>query len=132
MHHSMEMGEESVGARVAATSDAPAAAHVISGAGLTALRSAVQAQLRGERPESALQRAIQLLCAEAHRSGLRVEQLLVTLKQAWASLPEVERLLPTPRATVREHLIAMCIEEFYAVSEPAECPPEDSRPTGAS
>ena len=87
---------------------------VLSGAGVVALRSALQAQLRGEWPDGALRRAIRVMCDEAHRNGLRAEQLLVILKDAWSSLPEVTRL---PTGGTRERLlgriVTMCVEEFY-------------------
>jgi hypothetical protein len=87
---------------------------VLSGAGVVALRSALQAQLRGEWPDGALRRAIRVMCDEAHRNGLRAEQLLVILKDAWSSLPEVARL-PTggTRERLLDRIVTMCVEEFY-------------------
>jgi len=87
---------------------------VLSGAGVVALRSALQAQLRGEWPDGALRRAIRAMCDEAHRNGLRAEQLLVILKDAWSSLPEVARLSPGgTRERLLDRIVTMCVEEFY-------------------
>jgi len=94
-------------------------ARMSAGAGVVALRCALQAQLRGEWPDGALRRALRLMCDEAHRSGLRAEQLIVIVKDAWRSLPEVSRL---PAGGTRERLLSrvvtMCIEEFYESHEP--------------
>jgi hypothetical protein len=62
-----------------------------------------------------LRRAIRALCAAAHQEHLRAEQLLVLLKRALNSLPEVE-VLPhdSRRADALAQVISLCIEEFYA------------------
>lgn len=99
--------------------DATLPPRMASGPGVVALRCALQAQLRGEWPDGALRRALRLMCDEAHRNGLRAEQLLVVVKDAWRSLPEVSQL---PTGGTRERLLSrvvtMCIEEFYGGQEP--------------
>jgi hypothetical protein len=91
---------------------------VSSDAAVVAVRSALQAQLRGESSSQDLQRAIRLMCEEARRKDLRAEQLLIVFKRAWHSLPEVEQL---PRGLERtdllNHVISLCIDEFYAGAE---------------
>ena len=90
-------------------------ARVGSDAAVSALRCALQAQLRDANSTAELRRAMRLVCAEARRAGVRVEQLLVILKTAWASVPEAWQ---SPRSGLRDDLldqiVTMCIEEFYA------------------
>jgi len=88
---------------------------LLSDAGIVAVRSALQAQLRGNWPDGTLRQAIRLLCAEAHGRGLQVEQLLIALKQAWRSIPEAQRIpAGGPREKLLDRLVTMCIEEFYS------------------
>src|SRR5919204_4325075 len=85
-----------------------------------ALGSVLQAQLRSRstgdlRPNGELRRAVRALCAAAHQEHLRAEQLLVLVKQALNSLPEVAALpYDTERADTLARVISLCIEEFYA------------------
>jgi hypothetical protein len=80
-----------------------------------ALRTALQAQLRAQHDREApeLRRFALLVCTEAHRRGLRVEEVVVLLKQTWLSLPESGHPARTTHATVVEHLISLCIEEYF-------------------
>jgi hypothetical protein len=55
------------------------------------------------------------LCAEAHRHGVRVEQVIVLLKQLWAALPADGT--SESRSASREGLeeiITACIDAYYA------------------
>ena len=86
-----------------------------SDAAIVALRSALQARLRGWLEDGELRRAIRLLCDEAHRRGMGAEQLLVMLKQAWASVAGTSNFpLGPERDELSKRVITMCIEEFYA------------------
>ena len=85
-----------------------------SEAAVVALRSALQARLRGAAPDPTLRRAIRLMCDEGRRQDMRAEQLLIILKRAWQSLPEVfERTREIRRDDVLGRVITMCIEEYY-------------------
>jgi hypothetical protein len=60
-----------------------------------------------------------LLCnaaADARSKGMQAEQLLVTLKEIWYSMPEVSN---APSAaienTLLQELISRCIQEYYAL-----------------
>ena len=91
---------------------------VSSEAAVVALRSALQAQLRGAPSSSDLRRAIRLMCGEARRHDLRAEQLLIIFKHAWNSLPEVQQLpYGRERTDLLSRVVTMCIEEFYADAE---------------
>ena len=88
-----------------------------SQAAVAALRCGLQAQL-GPSPNGELRRAMRLLCDDARRRGLRAEQVIVLVKEAWASLPEVHAL---PRGQQRSEalsrIVSLCIDEFYAARD---------------
>lgn len=83
---------------------------------VVALRSALQARIAvPERDDEGFRHALRLMGADARRRGVRVEQMIVALKEAWRSLPEVQALpAGGPRDTVLNGVITMFIEEFYA------------------
>ena len=85
----------------------------------TALRSALQAQIRGgdaqEPPD--LRRLARLLALEAHRRTLRPEQIVVTVKQVWLTLPEAHLSATTVGTRLVDRLIGLFIEEFYRRSD---------------
>lgn len=61
----------------------------------------------------------ELLCraaADARSKGMQAEQLLVSLKEIWYSMPEVTN---APSASVEntllQELISRCIQEYYAL-----------------
>jgi glycerol-3-phosphate O-acyltransferase len=60
-----------------------------------------------------------LLChaaSDARAKGMQAEQLLVTLKEIWYSMPEVTNA-PTAAVenTLLQELISRCIQEYYAL-----------------
>jgi hypothetical protein len=90
-------------------------ARISTGATSIALRSVLQAQLRGECSLDALRRAIALVCIEAHRHTLPPEQLIVSIKDAWWSLPEAQGTARVgQKASLLDDVVRMCIEEYYA------------------
>jgi hypothetical protein len=81
---------------------------------LAALREALCGCIAGENSESSLRPAIRVLCLEARREELRIEQLLISVKLAWQYLPEVRTPpLDGSRSHLLDRVISMCIEEFY-------------------
>ena len=95
---------------------------LLAGTAMDALKHALQAELRPGAhvgaAESAIRDALRLLCTEAHRQTVRAEQLLVSLKQAWVTLPEVQELAPDTRRQLLDRLITLAIQAYYAT--PAE------------
>ncbi len=87
-----------------------------STAAVAALRCGLQAQL-GPLPNGELRHTMRLLCDEARRRGLRAEQVIVLLKEAWASLPEVQALSHNQRSEALSPIVTLCINEFYAARE---------------
>ena len=87
----------------------------------TTLGSGTRAPQRdGEVAGPRLRLAVRALCDEAHRRGAHAEDVIIAVKQAWASLGE---LTAPPgelrRAEILRHFISVCIDEFYADRTPA-------------
>jgi hypothetical protein len=94
--------------------------------GVVALRTALQALLRSGAPDDDVRRAMSLFCAEARRRELPAERVLVLLKEAWRSLPEVRRLRRTQREHALAHLTTLAIRTFYEPSADAPESPADA------
>lgn len=80
------------------------------------LLNAVRIALRGYDPEhaSALQASLLLVATEARARDILPEQLLVRLKEAWSSLPEVRAMRDSQEQTrLLERVVTMCIREYY-------------------
>lgn len=100
---------------VPAGEGAPHSHSPLSAAGVTALRSALQACHRDGALDDHLVRAMKLLCVDAHRGGVEAEKLVIAVKEAWASLPEIQNVSHEPdRDALRDRVITLCIREYYA------------------
>ena len=97
------------------SSKAAAGAQSLSDAVANSLRYAVQPHARrGPVPPAQWRPALRLVCDDARRSQVSIEQLLVALKQALVPLCDV---FGVPHGQEREkfmsRLVTICIEEFY-------------------
>ena len=64
--------------------------------------------------DAALDRAVRVLCAEAHRLDLRAEEMLIALKQAWAQLATTRaRHLGDRDGDVLRSVVTTSIETFF-------------------
>ena len=81
---------------------------------LNAVRLALRAYLQDHEDPSSLQASLLLVATEARARNILPEQLLVTLKDVWSSLPEV-RSMTDAREQVRllQRVVTMCIKEYY-------------------
>lgn len=65
-----------------------------------------------------VRRALRNLCGDARTSHVRVEQLVIAIKQGWTSLHSEQ---PRTRAAgpdeMLNHVIRLCIDEYYAAEE---------------
>lgn len=70
----------------------------------------------GSQAAAALLRdAVRLLCNEARATDpVRAERLLIALRPAWRELPGVRRLADDARRALWDHVVALCVAEFYA------------------
>ena len=61
-----------------------------------------------------LRTALRQVCADARASGLRAEQLLVIIKDVWATLPAGMSQMPTVHGDERlNYVVSTCVDEFY-------------------
>jgi hypothetical protein len=80
------------------------------------LHHAVRLALRGDDAEDAdaLRRSVLLVASEARARNILPEQLLVRLKEAWSSLPEVRAMHDShEQARLLQRVVRMCIHEYY-------------------
>jgi hypothetical protein len=77
----------------------------------TAIELALGADLPGD--DASLRDAIRRLCADARRLGVRPEELIVLFKMTWRSHPELRGPGPMNSRSVLEHIVTMCIQEYY-------------------
>ena len=87
---------------------------VLSERATTAVRSALQAQLRQPSGDDSLRRALRSLCVEARARELRAEQVIVLFKRAWDTLPESRGTDGRKKQEMLDRVITVCVEEYYA------------------
>jgi hypothetical protein len=83
-------------------------------ASLDAVRLALRAYLHDSEDESALQASLVRVSSEARARNILPEQLLVTLKELWSSLPEVRATTDaTQQVRLLQRVVTMCIRAYY-------------------
>lgn len=60
-----------------------------------------------------LRGAVQLLCADARRLGVRPEELVVLVKRIWRTHPDVCAMPRHQASPMLDHVVAMCIDEYF-------------------
>lgn len=102
-----------------------------SGGGVTGIASTVREAHLRELADGVLRRAaraprpevgtdprvrelMRQVCDVAHERGLRAEQLILFLKDAWWKLPDVRRLPRHDTGEMLARTITVCIEEYFA------------------
>ena len=91
---------------------------------ITALRSLFVRMMRDEpdadRKESArvseeVRNALRDLCDDARDNGVRVEQLVIAIKQGWSTLHgEHARTRAVGPGAMLNEVITLCIDEYYS------------------
>ncbi|MEO7039690.1 MAG: hypothetical protein ABI446_09590 [Gemmatimonadaceae bacterium] len=62
-----------------------------------------------------LRHSLRQVCADARRSGMRAEQLLVLIKDVWSELPAGITRVPSLHGDERlSYVITTCVDEYYA------------------
>ena len=65
-----------------------------------------------------IREALRELCDDAHRNQVRVEQLVIAIKQGWISLhTEHPRVRTAGPDGLLNQVITLCIDEYYARAE---------------
>ena len=86
----------------------------IDDASLEAVRLALRAYLRDQNDTSALQASLLALSTEARARDILPEQLLVSLKELWNTLPEVRAMTDAgEQVRLLQRVVTMCIREYY-------------------
>ena len=92
-------------------------AKLMSHATAAAIRHALRAATTPKVLDARLRKAASNACEDAHCAGLRIEQMLIALKEDWAAHPEVRRMpAGSVRSEVGNRFITLCIHEFFAES----------------
>lgn len=82
---------------------------------LKAVRLALHGAETGSEHAAALQASLLLVAAEARANNILPEQVLVRLKEAWSSLPEVHAMHDAhEQARLLERVVTLCIREYYS------------------
>ena len=82
------------------------------------LHEALRVQRAGRLPVEAVRGSTRAVCACARTHDVPVERVLVALKQEWRDAPGT-RLLKRPEAeAILEHIVTLCITEFYSTAPP--------------
>jgi hypothetical protein len=82
-----------------------------------AVRRALQCHARAAAsdPASELRTALHALAREAREKAVPPEQLLITLKNVWQSLPEVGSARDSNEQTrMLQRVVTICIKEYFA------------------
>lgn len=92
-----------------------ALAHETVDAVRRALLRYVQLPAQPSEPATELRTALHVLAREAKAKSLPPEQLLITLKGIWQSLPDVEHARDYSEQThVLQRVVTICIKEYFA------------------
>ena len=92
----------------------PPSSHIDDGS-ISVVRLALREYLQDSGDPSALQAALLLLATQARTRHILPEQLLVTLKELWNSLPEVRAMTDSgEQVRLLQRVVTMCIKEYYS------------------
>ncbi|HEU4722059.1 MAG TPA: hypothetical protein VFS59_11910 [Gemmatimonadaceae bacterium] len=81
---------------------------------LNGVRVALRAYLKDSEDPSALQASLVRLATEARARDILPEQLLVTLKELWNTLPEVRAMTDAShQVRLLQRVVTLCIREYY-------------------
>lgn len=82
---------------------------------VAAVRDALRGYLSDGSNAAPLQDALVRMSAEARDKRMHAEQLLVQLKDAWSTLPEVRAMTDAAeQVRVLQRVVTMCIKEYYS------------------
>jgi hypothetical protein len=84
-------------------------------AAIELLRAALRDYLQDSKDPSTLRPSLLHIASEARGRAMLPEQLLVVLKDVWASLPEVRSMTNTrEQISLLQRVVTMCIKEYYS------------------
>jgi hypothetical protein len=81
-----------------------------------ALRAALASSLARGNHADGLRDLLCRAAADARAKGIQAEQLLITLKEIWYSMPEVSNAASSSvDNSLLQELVSRCIQEYYAL-----------------
>jgi hypothetical protein len=80
---------------------------------LALLRAVAGGRSGRQASDFAFRESVRELCHAAREQGLRVEQLLVALKQCWSELTDEHDLAYAESEERLNGLVTLCIKEYY-------------------
>ncbi len=86
----------------------------LSAATIEAVRGALTAYVAEPVSGEALRSALHALSSEARKKSILPEQLLITLKDVWYSLPAVQTITePNEQMRLLQRVVTICVKEYY-------------------
>jgi len=96
------------------SADEPPPCGMFSASTLLAVRRLLQALRDGWLADSLVADVARAIAEDAHRRGVRAEQMLIALKETWAVLGEVREPAGTAeRRRLLSRLVTLAIYEYY-------------------
>jgi hypothetical protein len=81
---------------------------------LPLLKAVSRLATEGDFDQSALREELRAVCAEAKRSGVRAEQVLIAVKEIWAALPVAREIARNEKGKpFINAVVTMTLEEYY-------------------
>ena len=117
MSSPLESQAESTEARGTASpnqSGRPAVIAMLSEALRETFRTSIRATEVRELNQAETDHALGVAFARARGNDLPVEHLLVCLKEAWAELPEAQKLPPDVRTESLSRIVTACIHAYFS------------------
>jgi hypothetical protein len=84
--------------------------------GVEALRRVVQSRddLSASENDDHWRACARVMCADARDRSVRIEELLISLKRIWPTIPGIERLRRDESGRLLSRVVTLCVEEYYA------------------
>jgi hypothetical protein len=80
-----------------------------------AVRLALRSYLRNSSDSDGLQASLLRMASEARARTILPEQVLITLKDVWNTLPEVRSMTDSrEQIAMLQRVVTMCIKEYYS------------------
>lgn len=90
---------------------------VLSERTLGELRSALRGHVRLPVSDLDIRRVMRSMCIEARGQELRVEKVILLLKNIWQHMQDSEGLPASSRNDILDRFVTICIQEFYALNQ---------------
>jgi len=86
-------------------------------AGVDALRELLRDHVRAaapQAPEQSWRAAARLMCDDARRRAVQVEELLIAVKRTWPAVADGEGVPRADSPRLLARFVTICVEEYYS------------------